>query len=332
MITVIVPVYKVEDYLSRCIDSILAQSYRDFELLLIDDGSPDCCGKICDDYANRDTRIRVFHKENGGLSDARNYGLDRKKGEYVTFIDSDDYIGPDYLKILMDMLTEHNADVSLVSYIQSSAEQIDWKPFHADADCAVMDGKECFCKILERGGISVSAWGKLFKESMFQEARFPYGKKYEDLFIIPYLLEASSVVVYSSSAQYCYFQRDSSIMNSPPVSGAQTMDYLDGQERLLEFTKDHYPQYMPMAQRRFISGIFSSCIDWLVYKSSYRQEARRIKTRFRYYFRGAWLLPDLTRTERIKASLFHCNVSLYRFFRLFGLRLAKKSKSYTKNS
>ena len=103
MISVIVPIYKVEKYLRRCVDSILNQSYTDFELLLIDDGSPDGCPQICDEYAQQDTRVRVFHKPNGGLSDARNYGLDRMKGEYVSFIDSDDYVGPDYLTVLVEL-------------------------------------------------------------------------------------------------------------------------------------------------------------------------------------------------------------------------------------
>ena len=113
MISVIVPIYKVEKYLHRCVDSILNQSYTDFELLLIDDGSPDRCPQICDEYARQGDRIRVFHKSNGGLSDARNYGLDRMQGDYVSFIDSDDYVGPDYLKTLMELISEYDVPVAL---------------------------------------------------------------------------------------------------------------------------------------------------------------------------------------------------------------------------
>ena len=116
MISVIVPIYKVEKYLRRCVDSILEQSYPDFELLLIDDGSPDSCPRICDEYARRDERVRVFHKPNGGLSDARNYGLERMKGEYVSFIDSDDYVGKDYLKILMELIREYGVNVAAVTH------------------------------------------------------------------------------------------------------------------------------------------------------------------------------------------------------------------------
>ena len=117
MISVIVSIYKVEKYLRRCVDSILNQSYTDFELLLIDDGSPDDCPQICDEYARQDDRVRVFHKPNGGLSDARNFGIDRMKGDYVSFIDSDDYVGPDYLRILMDLIKEYAVPVAAVTHL-----------------------------------------------------------------------------------------------------------------------------------------------------------------------------------------------------------------------
>ena len=121
MISVIVPIYQTERYLPRCIDSILAQSFRDFELLLIDDGSKDNSGAICDWYARQDSRVRVFHKENGGISDTRNFGLDHAKGDYIAFVDSDDYIGHDYLKILMEMAVENDADMTIISFQQTNS-------------------------------------------------------------------------------------------------------------------------------------------------------------------------------------------------------------------
>ena len=115
MISIIVPVYKVEKYLDRCIESVLAQTYTDFELILVDDGSPDNCPAMCDAWAEKDSRIRVIHKPNGGLSSARNAGLDIMKGEYVTFIDSDDTVLPNYLERLLTALTVNSADVSVCS-------------------------------------------------------------------------------------------------------------------------------------------------------------------------------------------------------------------------
>lgn len=324
MISIIVPVYKVEDYLPRCIESILSQSYSDFELLLIDDGSPDRCGEICDNYARRDLRIKVMHKKNGGLSDARNYGMDRMTGDYVTFIDSDDYIGPDYLKSLLDMITKEQADISVVACEMSSSWKIDWEPWLDQSKYVVMNSEEVIRNIMTRGGIPVCAWGKLYKADQMKNTRFPYGKIYEDLHVIPYLLADSDKIVYSAQAQYCYFQRDSSIMNKGPASKRQIEDYLEGQEKLLSFTKAVYPQFNQMAQRRFISGIFSTVIDWIVIDPQYRPMARQIKKQFRQCFRHGIINPELNLTERMKVILFHCNVSLYRFARLAWPRFIKK--------
>ena len=120
MITIVVPVYKVEKYLNRCVDSILNQTYTDFELLLIDDGSPDNCGKLCDEYFEKDSRIFVIHQKNGGLSAARNTGINRfyeqNRSDYITFVDSDDWLHPNYLKILMDGITENHVKISVCNY------------------------------------------------------------------------------------------------------------------------------------------------------------------------------------------------------------------------
>ena len=111
LVSVIVPVYKVEKFLRDCIDSIINQTYRNLEILLVDDGSPDNCGAICDEYARKDSRITVFHKENGGLSDARNYALDRCNGDYITFVDSDDVIRNDFIATLLGLIKESDSDV-----------------------------------------------------------------------------------------------------------------------------------------------------------------------------------------------------------------------------
>ena len=129
LISVIVPVYKVEEYIYRCVDSILAQSFKDFELILVDDGSPDNCGKICDEYAQKDKRITVIHKENGGLSDARNTGIDwaLKNSNWITFIDSDDWVHTDYLKNLYNAVKENNVDISVCGYVNTTGLSVSGK-------------------------------------------------------------------------------------------------------------------------------------------------------------------------------------------------------------
>lgn len=178
MISVIVPIYKVEKYLRRCVDSILNQSYTDFELLLIDDGSPDSCPQICDEYARRDDRVRVFHKPNGGLSDARNYGVERMKGDYVSFIDSDDYVGPDYLKILMELIGEYQVPVAAVAHL---CVFDDGTSFAASQDTRYVIPNDGIMKAMAQGQIIFSAWGKLMRRDLFAQARFPVGYLFNEM-------------------------------------------------------------------------------------------------------------------------------------------------------
>ncbi|MBR1540013.1 MAG: glycosyltransferase [Clostridia bacterium] len=124
LISIIVPVYKVEKYLDKCINSIVSQTYKNLEVILVDDGSPDSCGKMCDEWTQKDTRIKVIHKENGGLSDARNFGLDCAKGKYIQFVDSDDYIEKDMIEFLYKNLKENNADISICSNYMVDEENV----------------------------------------------------------------------------------------------------------------------------------------------------------------------------------------------------------------
>ena len=116
LISVVVPIYNVENYIKKCVDSILSQTYKNLEIILVDDGSPDNCPQICDEYAQKDNRIKVIHKENGGLSDARNAGIDISKGKFITFIDSDDYIEKDYVEVLYNSIKENASDMAIGSH------------------------------------------------------------------------------------------------------------------------------------------------------------------------------------------------------------------------
>lgn len=160
MISVIVPVYKAERYLHRCVDSILAQSYTDFELLLINDGSPDNCGAICDEYAQKDSRVRVFHKENGGVSSARNMGLENAKGEYVTFCDSDDYVGEDWLDSYREVMHE-NVDLAIQGYYIIDKDKTIKKKLSQSIGYAV-DEKRRLIATLMTQGVYGYLWVKLF--------------------------------------------------------------------------------------------------------------------------------------------------------------------------
>ena len=184
IISVIVPVYKVEPYLRTCIDSILNQTYQDFELILIDDGSPDNCGAICDEYAAKDERIIVLHQENAGLSAARNAGLDwvfdNSGSEWITFVDSDDLVAPTMFTELIQNAQQYSADVvSTLSRVFTDESQLEDAPIHV-VRVEKMTGAEACRSIYNRSDtVAVPAWGKLFKRDLIRDFRFPVGKVHE---------------------------------------------------------------------------------------------------------------------------------------------------------
>ena len=214
LISVIVPVYKVEKYLKRCVDSILAQTYPCLEVILVDDGSPDGCPAICDEYAREDRRVRVIHKENGGLSDARNAGIDAAKGNFLGFIDSDDYVHPRFYELLLQALKEEGADIAGCDvkkiYETGTVEEEEKEAVRSE----IYSGREATANLYDAQLYlrSVVIWNKLYKKELFKDVRFPKGKLHEDEFTSYRLLYQSKSVVYIDRAYYFYFQREDGIM------------------------------------------------------------------------------------------------------------------------
>lgn len=209
LVSIIVPIYKVEPYLRRCLDSIVNQTYTNLEIILVDDGSPDGCPQICDEYAARDKRIVVIHKDNGGLSDARNAGLDICKGEYISFIDSDDWISCEYVNYLLQNLIKNNADISIANSIKiwdnGKTEEEHWPS-------EVLEKDEALKRILFTPTLPLnSSWGKLYKRFLFEKVRFPKGLIHEDeLTSYKYFYHANKIS-FIDNVLYFYFQRDDSI-------------------------------------------------------------------------------------------------------------------------
>ena len=207
-ISVIVPVYKVEPYLCRCVDSILAQTFTDFELILVDDGSPDNCGVICDEYARKDARVHVIHVKNGGVSKARNAGLDVASGQYITFIDSDDYIGNTLLEDTYNMAKKYDSDIvcfDMMYVFDNGEEKIS---FGADFECkSYKDDKSVIF-------INNSSNNKIYRRSFMNDKRFIKGMWYEDLAVIPVWLSKANNVSHVGKPLYYYLQREGSISHS----------------------------------------------------------------------------------------------------------------------
>jgi len=212
-ISVIVPVFKVEQYLHECVDSILAQSFTDFELILIDDGSPDNCGKICDEYCEKDNRIIVVHQENGGLSVARNAGLDIAKGKYVTFIDSDDIVSKQYLELLYKAIIDNNCEVSICNDTMFfDGEEVN---YIKNDNASIYSGRDAVFGIYDSYKVPVTAWGKIYLRDLFNGIRFPRGRIHEDNFVVPIILYLSKKVCLLECSLYWYRQRKDSIMGQP---------------------------------------------------------------------------------------------------------------------
>ena len=235
MISVIVPVYKVEPYIHRCVDSILGQSFSDFELILVDDGSPDNCGAICDAYAAKDSRIHVIHQENGGLSAARNAGIDwmfaNSDSEWVTFVDSDDWIHEAYLQRLLKAAKQHDCMLSACYVFHTSGED-----FTKEDDSAVrlLSADDFYCGSVP-SGMNVIACGKLYARSLFARQRYPVGRLHEDEFVTYKMIYASGQVAVVSSALYAYYRNEEGIIRSG--WSPKRMDAMDAMDEQLAFAR-----------------------------------------------------------------------------------------------
>lgn len=240
-ISVIVPVYKVEPYLRRCVDSILGQTFTDFELILVDDGSPDNCPAICDKYAEKDNRVHVIHQENGGLSAARNAGIDwafaNSNSQWLAFVDSDDWIYPRYLEILINAALQFNVDVSICGYADTAGET----PFLDELLLTpkLWDVEDYYIQHYINANI---AWTKLYRRSCFFNIRYPIGKIHEDEFTTYKILFTCKKVAVVSAALYYYFQNTCGITKSKWSS--KRLDILDALEERLDFFYNQCNQKM----------------------------------------------------------------------------------------
>lgn len=246
LISVIVPIYNVEKYLRRCLDSICNQMYQNLEVVLVDDGSTDLSGKIADEYARRDTRFYVIHKQNGGLSDARNAGLSYCHGTYIVFVDSDDYVTEDYVMVLYDLLKHNHADISVVSLTHQEEEL---SKISDSAAAKIYNTKEALQDLLYQR-ISASANAKMYRAELFSDIRYPKGRLYEDVIATYQIFEKATKVVWCDIKKYWYYVRTDSIVRS--AFNVKKMDYVYNCEEVLEEVKKKYPALSKAAESRLL--------------------------------------------------------------------------------
>lgn len=252
LISVIIPIYNVKNYLKNCVNSVIKQSYQNLEIILIDDGSTDGGEVLADKLKQKDSRIVVVHQKNQGLSGARNSGLKICKGELVTFIDSDDFVAPDFIQYLYDLKIKHNADMSICShYLYISKQKT--KIFRQSQD-AVFTTEECLSNMLQEVDFTVSACGKLYPTAFFRNIKFPINKIHEDLGATYKLIMKSKSIAFGSQPKYYYVYRPSSITHN---FNPQKFDIITLTDEMCDAILKTYPKLLPAVKKRRMHARFS---------------------------------------------------------------------------
>lgn len=281
-ISIIIPVYKVEAYLPKCIESIIHQTYHDLEILLVDDGSPDKCGEICDQYAHRDNRIHVIHKENGGVACARNDGIEYASGEYISFIDSDDWIAENAYEILYQGLKQYDADCAVgrcVTVIEKNGALIPKKNSNSTVRCET--ASEAMKHVLLSGS---AIWNRLFKREVFQQIRFPLGRINDDEVVALHAYAECKNIVFLNQDTYYYRIRQNSITTSK--FSIRNVDCYYNSVDNLDFIRQRAPELIPCAEYKYIKAMLYCYVNLRKLKKN--PEAVKICEQIHGEIRSSW--------------------------------------------
>lgn len=253
LISVIVPIYNVEKYLNRCVDSIINQTYKNLEIILVDDGSPDNCPKMCDDYAEKDSRIKVVHKENGGLSDARNAGMKVATGEYVSFIDSDDYVSLDFYETLFQTMIDNDSDIVECGVVKFY-EDNNFDEYSDDLKVTNYDTLYALDGLINENPFKQHVWNKLYKSNVALDIPYAVGKLNEDEFWTYQIFGKAKKVTRIYKTMYHYFQRGSSIMGNG--YNIRRLDALEGKMNRQAYIEKNFPTLTTKAK----VDLYGSCM------------------------------------------------------------------------
>ena len=298
-VSIIVPVYNVEKYIRQCIKTIIEQTYSDLEIILIDDGSTDNSGVYCDEAAKKDSRIHVIHKENGGLSDARNRGLEYAKGELIYYLDSDDYIEPNTIQVLLEQQKKENADIVISNFYYTYSE-------HEDIANSFYKKKIIFnnydaMKALINGKLETFAWGKLIRTNIVKKYLFPKGKRFEDHYWTHYIFGEAKNIVFIPNPTVHYRQRENSISYTYNLA---RLDVLDGWIDRKEYLEKYYPELVEICMQQYAKRYVS--IAWLVFTRMKKEKKKGFqKMRF---LNSRFHLQNYTRNKKLICALEKSNL------------------------
>ena len=252
-ISVIVPIYKVENYLNRCVESIVHQTYHNLEIILVDDGSPDSCPRLCDEWAKKDSRVKVIHKKNGGLSDARNAGMQVATGEYISFIDSDDDIALDFFESLLSVMLKEDSDIAECSVVKFY-EDGRMEEFSDDMAVSTFETEAALSGLIAENPFHQHVWNKLYKTELVRDIPYAVGKLNEDEFWTYQVFVRAKKVSKINKTMYYYFQRSSSIMGES--YNIRRLDALEGKANRQKYIEERFPSLSLQAK----IDMYGSCL------------------------------------------------------------------------
>ncbi len=308
LISVIIPVYKVEAYLRRCVDSVLNQTYTNTEIILVDDGSPDHCPSICDEYARQDVRVRVIHQKNAGLSGARNAGIDVAKGQWLAFVDSDDYLAADFLEGLYQACIETGSDLSVCRWLSVRGEAVTEQGSKAVETCS---GREMLGKIYESDGARfVVAWNKLYRRELFREIRYSLGRIHEDEATTYRIYDLVGKAAIVDRTSYGYFVNPESITR---CFSPKRLDWIRAIEERMDFFEEKgYRELMEPGLRDLADGCINIYFEMQDQRAETAEEKKWIRDIVRHGLRRVRPYGAFPLQTRIGYWLFLVCPRLYR--------------------
>lgn len=314
MISVIVPIYNVEQYLKKCIESIISSTYANLEIILVDDGSTDGSGKICDEFQAKDKRIRVVHKKNGGLSDARNVGLEIARGEFVSFIDSDDYIDSEMFEEVLTQFDKNTDIVIYGRYVEYPTKTIVQCPPSNKS----MTNIEGIIELSSFKGFDMAAWDKIYRKNIIGKLRFPYGKKNEDYFFTYKLFDKAKAIKTINRPFYHYVQRQDSISRGKKIP----FDAIEGSKEEVDYIKNHHPEIINVAY----TNLFFSYVS--VYNISLKQKIKLNLNQIKDFKKSCkkiqkWVYENnhISILKKLQAYVFCHNLIIYNILFKFKIRI-----------
>lgn len=313
LISIIVPIYNVENYINKCVDSILNQTYKNLEILLIDDGSPDKCGKICDEYKSVDKRVIVVHKENGGLSDARNIGISLAKGKYISVIDSDDWIETNMIEVLYKNICKYKADISICDFSEEDIEGKQLMEKKATGEIKVFNNEEALNELVIQNNITNHAWNKLYRKELFKNIQYPKGQLMEDVSTTYRLFEESKCIVHQDVILYHYIQRNSSILGN--ITKKRIIDQENAFFKRNKYLVKKYPKLIDCINVDNMENV--KAIYYLSVVGGFKElyASERFKQYYIKYKKMYNVYKNIIREDkRMSMNLFYFNRTLYMLY------------------